>query len=41
MILLTSLGYLGLDAFVTVIADRAVIKEIVIRRLGGKSNGNE
>ena len=35
-VLVTALGYLGLDILTSVIADRAVIKEIILRRLGGK-----
>ncbi|MGA0615962.1 hypothetical protein [Paracoccus sp. KR1-242] len=39
VILLSSLGYLGLDVLTSVVADRAVLREIIIRRLGGGKNG--
>ena len=34
-VLITSLGYLGLDVLTSLVADRAVIREIIVRRLGG------
>lgn len=38
-ILITTLGYLALDVLTAVVADRQVFKDIIIRYLGGKSNG--
>lgn len=35
VILLSSLGYLTLDVLTSIVADRAVIREILIKRLGG------
>lgn len=34
-VLLTALGYLGLDVLTSIVADRAVIREVIVRRLGG------
>lgn len=34
-VLITSLGYLGLDVLTSLVADRAVIRDIIVRRLGG------
>lgn len=39
VLLLSSIGYLGLDVLTSIIADRAVIREILIRRLGGGKDG--
>lgn len=39
-LLITTLGYLVLDALTSIVADRAVFREILIRYLGGKSNGD-
>lgn len=39
VLLVTALGYLALDVITSVVADRAVFKEIIIRRLGGGKNG--
>lgn len=39
VILLSSLGYLGLDVLTSIVADRATLREIIIRRLGGGKNG--
>ena len=38
-VLLTALGYLGLDVLTSIVADRAVIREIILRRLGGNGGG--
>lgn len=35
VILLSSLGYLTLDVLTSIVADRAVIRDILIKRLGG------
>ena len=39
VVMIASLGYLMLDVLTSVVADRAVIKDIIIRRLGGGKNG--
>lgn len=39
-LLITTLGYLALDALSSIVADRAVFKEMLIRYLGGKTNGD-
>lgn len=39
VLLLSSIGYLGLDIITSIVADRAMIREILIRRLGGGKNG--
>lgn len=39
VLLMSSVGYLLLDVISSVIADRAVLKEIIVRRLGGGKNG--
>ena len=38
-ILISSMGYLTLDVLASIVADRAVIREILIKRLGGGKNG--
>lgn len=35
VILISSLGYLGLDVLSSVASDRAALREIIIKRLGG------
>lgn len=39
VILLSSMGYLILDVARSVVADRDVLKEVIIKRLGGNKNG--
>lgn len=39
VVMISSLGYLMLDVLTSVVADRAVIKDIIVRRLGGGKNG--
>lgn len=39
VVLITSLGYLALDVLTSVVADRAVLRDIIIKRLGGGKNG--
>lgn len=39
VVLISSLGYLMLDVLTSVVADRAVLKEVIIKRLGGGKNG--
>lgn len=39
VVMISSLGYLLLDVLTSVVADRAVLKEIIVRRLGGGKNG--
>lgn len=34
-ILVSALGYLALDVLTSLVADRAMVKEIILRRLGG------
>lgn len=38
VVLISSLGYLILDVFTSVVADRSALKEIIVKRLGGKGN---
>ena len=40
VIIVTAIGYLGLDVLTSIVADRAVIRAIIIRRLGGKDEGS-
>lgn len=40
-VLITALGYLGLDVLTSIVADRAVIREIIMRRLGGGNGGGK
>lgn len=35
-LLISSLGYLMLDVLTSVVADRAILKSIIVKRLGGK-----
>lgn len=39
-LLITTLGYLILDVLTSIVADRAVFRELIIRYLGGKTNGD-
>ena len=39
VVLISSLGYLCLDVLTSIVADRAVLREILIKRLGGGKNG--
>ena len=36
-VLITALGFLALDVLTSVVADRAVLRDIIIKRLGGKN----
>ena len=36
VLLISSLGYLILDVLTSIVADRAVLRDIIIKRLGGK-----
>lgn len=38
VVMISSLGYLMLDVLTSVVADRAVIRDIIVRRLGGGKN---
>lgn len=38
-VLITALGYLCLDVLTSIVADRAAIREIIMRRLGGSGGG--
>ncbi len=39
VILLSSCGYLLLDVATSIVADRAVLRDILVKRLGGGKNG--
>lgn len=41
VILLAAAGYLALDVVTSLIADRAALREILIRRLGGKGKDGD
>lgn len=38
-LLMTSMGYLGLDVVSSIVADRSTIRELVLRLMGGKKDG--
>ena len=38
-VLLTGLCYLGLDVLTSIVTDRMVIREMILRRLGGSGGG--
>lgn len=40
-LLITTLGYLALDATRSLVADRAFFKDILLRFLGGRHNGGD
>lgn len=39
VVLISSLGYLFLDVLTSVVADRAFLRDFIIKRLGGGKNG--